>query len=74
MNETTKEANKEISKLKLFECHRCKKKVSAIWRVTLLRVTVEICDTCKSELQDQIIDYIKDKAFDQFITKSENKK
>jgi hypothetical protein len=32
--------------------------------------TVKICDTCKNELQDDIVEYVKNIAFDRFIAKS----
>lgn len=63
MDTKTKEVNKEIAKLKLFSCKRCKKKVSAIWRITItaIGVSADICDECKEILGDKIVEFMKDR-------------
>lgn len=49
--------------MKIFTCARCRKKVSAIWRINIavLGISVDLCDKCKDELGDKIVEYMKEK-------------
>lgn len=48
-------------KNKTFKCKRCKKQVSAIWRISIsaIGVSVDICDKCKDELGDKVVEFMK---------------
>lgn len=52
------------TKTKIFKCDRCKQDVSTVWRINILSlgISVDLCDKCKDELGDKIVEFIKDQT------------